>query len=89
MSNKARLCTCASCEWIFTLDEQHPTLGGCPKCGFGYYGARYVYGAKAYQYARTQKPWFDKQMAAHADKLNREINQANQAKPPRGQSLFQ
>lgn len=48
MSKNTRLCTCASCEWIFTLDQQHPTLGGCPKCGFGYYGARYVYGAKAY-----------------------------------------
>ena len=72
MSKTANLRTCACCEWIFTMDKQHPTMGGCPQCGFGHYGARHVYGNKAYQYARTQRPWLDKKMAAHADKLQAE-----------------
>lgn len=58
---KAKLRVCASCEWIFRLDEE-TTQNGCPKCQFGHYGARYVYGDKAYQYAVTQKPWFDKKV---------------------------
>ncbi|WP_059953986.1 hypothetical protein [Burkholderia ubonensis] len=89
MSKNARLRTCASCEWIFTIDNQHPEMGGCPKCGFGHYGARYVYGSKAYQYARSQKPWFDKRMSAYENQLLAEIAKTNQvAKQQRGTSLF-
>lgn len=29
-------------------------------CGFAHYGARYVYGDKAYRYEKTQQPWRDK-----------------------------
>lgn len=73
MSKSARLRVCASCEWIFTRGNQHPETGGCPKCGFSHYGARYVYGRMAYHYAATQKPWYDKKMAAYAIVLRREI----------------
>lgn len=62
--------TCASCEWIFKAENNDPT---CPKCQFGSYGARYVYGDKAYTYAKTQKPWKDKKMFNYEMKLNREI----------------
>lgn len=76
MSQKAKLRVCASCEWIFDVGHQHPEYGGCPKCAFGHYGARYVYGDKAYAYAQTQKPWFDKQMANRAAELHAEIKQS-------------
>jgi len=49
----AKLRTCASCEWIFKMKDNDPT---CPKCQFGSYGARYVYGNIAYRYAKTQEP---------------------------------
>ncbi len=68
----AKLRVCASCEWIFT-DKRHAKTGGCPKCGFAHYGARYVYGDKAYRYAITQKPWFDKKMSDYSYKLSQEI----------------
>lgn len=76
MTKKANLRTCACCEWIFTRDQQHPEMGGCPQCGFGHYGARNVYGHKAYQFARTQQPWFDKKMATYAAQLQAQINKA-------------
>ena len=41
--------------------------------GFAHYGARYVYGDKAYRYAITQNPWFDKKMSDYAYKLSQEI----------------
>ena len=55
----AILRACASCEWIFLRTESE----SCPKCGFAHYGARYLYGDKAYRFAKTQEPW-----------LNRKIN---------------
>ena len=69
----AKLRVCASCEWIFT-DKRHPKTDGCPKCGFAHYGARYVYGDKAYRYAITQGPWFEKKMSDYAYKLSQEID---------------
>jgi len=53
---KAKLRVCASCEWVF--------LGGveCPQCGFGSYGARYVYGNRAYRYKKTQEPWIERKI---------------------------
>jgi hypothetical protein len=54
----AKLRVCASCEWVFKLGDSQDC--DCPKCGFGSYGARYVYGDKAYTYKKTQKPWKDK-----------------------------
>ena len=68
----AKLRVCASCEWVFK-DERHPEMGGCPKCGFAHYGARYVYGDKAYRYAKTQQPWFDNKMSRYAYTLRCEI----------------
>ncbi len=54
--------TCASCEWIFDSTKVTDP-GSCPLCGFGSYGAHYVYGRAAYRYKLTQKPWRDKQLA--------------------------
>lgn len=71
--SKAKLRCCASCEWIFIAGTPDT---GCPKCGFGHYSARYVHGQRAYRYARTQKPWFDRKMSATAVKLQREIDAA-------------
>ena len=69
MRKQAKLRVCASCEWIFSIHDYDE----CPKCKFGHYGARYVYGKKAYQYAKTQKPWLDKQIV----KLQLEISKYN------------
>lgn len=71
MKKLATLRVCASCEWIFKL----PAPDGCPKCQFGHYGARFVYGNAAYAYARTQTPWFEKKMSAHASALRKEIRE--------------
>lgn len=64
---KAKLRVCASCEWIFNDGV------GCPKCQFGSYGAHYVYGKKAYRYALTQQPWYDRKMAEYSCKLISEV----------------
>ena len=66
----AKLRVCASCEWVFVKPDD---FEGCPKCGFGHYGARYVYGNKAYRYLKTQKPWFDRNMNRYALELRKEI----------------
>ncbi len=71
MKNKnAVLRVCASCEWIFKAVNNN---WHCPKCGFGSYGARYVYGESAYQYAKTQKPWKMRKMNAYESLLDSEI----------------
>ena len=71
----AKLRVCASCEWIFK--------GGieCPKCVFGSYGARSVYGARCYTYAKTQKPWMDKKLFYYKMKLIKE-REATCVNPP-------
>jgi hypothetical protein len=71
----AKLRVCASCEWIFKLSGID---NGCPKCGFGHYGARFVYGVKAYSYAKTQEPWFDKKMTDYSLKLRKEITEGKE-----------
>lgn len=59
MTQKANLRVCACCEWIW----KRSVFGdACPKCEFGSYGARYVYGEKCYQYAKNQKPWLNNQI---------------------------
>ena len=76
----ANLRVCASCKWIYRLsdnpnkDHEHWSEGSCPQCGFGSYGARYVYGKRAYQYAITQKPWFDEKLFSYEMKLLEEID---------------
>lgn len=72
-SKDAVLRTCGSCEWIYS-DTPKSKETGCPKCGFASYGARSVYGNRAYKYAKTQKPWFDKKMSDYAVKLYSTIN---------------
>ncbi len=69
---------CASCEWVFKIQGEDPS---CPKCNFGSYGARYVYGNKAYTYAKTQAPWMQKKMQAFEDNLRAKI-EASKAKKP-------
>lgn len=83
----AKLRVCASCEWLFT-DERPRESGGCPKCGWAHYGARFVYGDKAYRYHETQKPWFDRKMFDYADKLRKEISGSNAKLTERAQLLF-
>ena len=67
----AILRACASCEWIFKMEDNDPQ---CPKCDFGSYGARYAYGNIAYKYAKTQKPWMDKKIHQYTIKLLMEID---------------
>jgi hypothetical protein len=67
MSQLANLRVCASCEFIFRREDTDDD--SCPECQFGHYGARRVYGDKAYGYERTQKPYLDKQL----DKLRTEM----------------
>jgi len=73
---KAKLRVCASCEWIFKGTE------GCPQCGFVSYGARHVYGNRAYRYAQTQKPWKNNQMIMYEMKLNNIIRETQPVKNP-------
>lgn len=68
----ASLRCCASCMWIFTWAPGTP-CPECPQCQFGHYGARRVFGNNAYRYAKTQKPWYDRQMQHHSDKLRQQI----------------
>ena len=70
----AKLRACASCEWIYKVENGDI---GCPKCGFPSYSAHYVYGKKAYKYAKTQKPWKDRKMDKYEMKLNEEIRKTN------------
>lgn len=65
----ARLRVCASCEWIFKLSQ----ASCCPKCGFAHYGARYVYGNRAYRYEQTQEPWVDKKLQKYLGQLLDEV----------------
>ena len=66
----ANLRLCASCEWIFEYKEHEM----CPKCGFGSYGAHWVYGKKAYKYKKTQEPWMKNKIEKYNDQLIKEIN---------------
>ena len=76
MSEKAKLRVCASCEWIFLKSEDTP-VSGCPKCGFGHYGARFVYGDKCYRYAISQEPWLRRKVADYKGTLLTEIRETN------------
>lgn len=71
---RANLRCCASCEWIF---EGHKD---CPKCGFASYGARFVYGDRAYRYKRTQQPWMKHKISRYTNELLTEIANAQQSK---------
>lgn len=45
-------------------------------CGFGHYGARFALGDACYEAARTQKPWFDRQMQRERERLQKFIRDA-------------
>jgi len=74
---EAKLRVCASCEWIFKLQELPME---CPKCGFAHYGAYYVYGNQAYQHARTQHPWVERKVRGYRDELQAEADKSNPLK---------
>lgn len=67
---RAKLRCCMSCCWIFKFDGSD---SGCPKCGWGHYSARYVYGDKAYRYAHTQEPWYNIKMDSFSYTLRKQI----------------
>lgn len=67
----AKLRVCASCEWIFRKQDDETI--SCPKCGFGHYGARFVYGDKCYEFEKTQEPWMKKRIEEYRHKLLKEI----------------
>lgn len=67
-SKIANLRVCASCEWIFSYTKNKE----CPKCGFASYGAKAVYGNKAYKYAKTQEPWINRKLDAYRIELLKE-----------------
>lgn len=73
MSKLTTLRTCASCEWVFKLVDGNPE---CPKCNFGSYGARCVYGNQAYSHAKTQKPWKDNKLFSYHLSLEAEIRRS-------------
>ena len=75
----APLRVCVSCEWIFKSDTVIEWTS-CPKCGFGHYGARFVYGKKAYRYAVTQEPWMQRKLDAKKVDLLNEIGKTNPVK---------
>lgn len=77
----AKLRVCASCEWIFERVNDDPS---CPKCSFGSYGARYVYGDQAYRYAKTQQPWLDRKLIDYEMKLRQEIRESDIYNPRSG-----
>lgn len=74
----AVLRVCASCKWVYKATGSDTA---CPKCGSASYGARQIYGHRAYTYAKTQKPWKDEKMFVYELGLDVEI-QAAQPKPP-------
>lgn len=73
---RAKLRVCASCEWVFHIEDASVN-GGCPKCEFAHYGARFVYGDKAYRFVETQEPWMKQKLAIHSAKLHAEIREFN------------
>lgn len=73
-ARRGSLRTCARCEWIFKV--KHPEEEECPKCGFGHYGAHYVYGNRAYGYAKTQEPWKTRMQHDFANALEAIVNKS-------------
>ncbi len=72
----AQLRVCAACEWIYIVGKNPGIFGhnwDCPKCGFASYGARSVYGNKAYKYEHTQKPWMGNKIRTYTLNLIKEI----------------
>lgn len=79
---KAMLRTCASCEWIFWDNGVE-----CPVCGFASYGARYVYGKKAYEHAKTQQPWIDRKVTKYQLELMGKVEKMMKEKNKSGRDI--
>jgi hypothetical protein len=60
-----------SCEWIYEGEFS------CPKCGWASYGARFVYGDRAYKFKITQEPWKRRKIVEFEQKLEWEIITTN------------
>jgi hypothetical protein len=56
---RADLRCCASCEFVFSKKEYF-NADSCPICKYATYGARFIYKNKAYEYKKTQKPFYDR-----------------------------
>lgn len=66
---------CGLCEWIFRSKvEDGITYLECPKCGFGSFSARYVYGTKCYGYEKNQAPWLTKKILDYEAELKKIID---------------
>lgn len=72
----ANLRVCMHCEWVFRKDLTGSP--SCPKCEWPSYGARCVYGDRAYVYEKTQKPWKKRKISALSAELDRIIRSSNQ-----------
>lgn len=68
MSKTAKLRCCASCMWVFRSTPKTDQTG-CPRCGFGHYGARYALGDACYRAEYTQGPWLRRKLAAEQERL--------------------
>ena len=80
---RAKLRICASCRWIFKLNNKvHPETGGCPKCGFGHYGAYWAMGRKVDRYQYSQEPSKQAKVSSYIGSLDREIEETNSIKDP-------
>lgn len=75
---RANLRCCASCEWIYEGCNLP-----CPKCGFASYGAKFVYGNKAYRYKETQEPWIRNKIDRYMTELMDEISKNKPLKQKR------
>jgi hypothetical protein len=76
----ANLRVCGRCEWVYKLSDNACELwdGGCPSCGFASYGARWVYGNRAYRYYYTQEPWLKQRLASIESKLRAHVSKYNE-----------
>lgn len=79
MKKVADLRVCASCEYIFQA-KLYRTGTACPVCGYASYGARAVYGKKAYSYLKSQKPFYDKEMAKAQHEAQNKHQRAEEAR---------
>jgi hypothetical protein len=77
---RAKLRCCASCLWIY----EGPSA--CPMCGFASYGARYIYGDKAYRLKFTQMPWLKRKLARYQMRLQKVIDKNTPKKTRRSEN---
>lgn len=77
MKKTPDLRVCASCEYIFSAkSNRHGTE--CPICKFASYGARAVYGDKAYSYAKSQFPFMQREIIKAKQQIQQRIAEVEQ-----------